>query len=606
MENNNDQGIAMDQVESKSMDNSATPTTTSETPTESASPSVEVKIIDYSEYKQQKEDPEKIMDGEGKKQEEKKSIYSRTHPYFYLREHLNETKLVLASMSYKFAFETLSSALGLLVLTRFDSFGVTLLAIMNIIYFVSQSVGSVLVGPFVRSCRPSRVASLVLATMAAVITFIIILEASTGGTIDDLGTWEKWIIIVVYLLMGGCLGMLEISRKLTPRQILGNDNVKLGFLNGTVHIFYEVAGTSGAFFSTFLIKQLGPVYALSHQPFFFLISCLLFWSISQPFPPQKEVVPKTHKREQKTWKRIPKKVGTEIVGYFNTIFTGGKIILSPSYWWIIPTYVLPQVLHRLLENLLFPSFSKLVLKDGSLSGILTGGSNFGELLGALAIVKFGKKVKNPLWWVRLDALFTTLVWTLVYPPTLDKPIYVAASLLPIMVVVSSSWAAGDISLLSFLQSKFPLNVKSSDLVADNNENTDSEKSEVESDAGSETTPNGESKLEDSTITIDDISDSEIKYSNAQAVDDEDDPPPGSPLASVLSFLFATYAIVISLLSFGLGITIDHFQEQGNLRMGYFAVGGVGFTVCGGIILITSFLTKNNGFKEIPKIFSCCK
>ncbi|KAF2077182.1 hypothetical protein CYY_001503 [Polysphondylium violaceum] len=565
--------------------------------------------------------------------------YSRFHPHFYTQDHLNETKIIIASMSFKFAFETFSSALGLLVLTRFDDYGVTLLAVMNIVYFISQSIGSVLVGPFVRSFRASRVTSFVLFFMAILISILIIVEACTGGTLDKLGSWNKWLITPVYLLMGLFLGMVEVSRKLTPRQVLGNNNAKLSKLNGLIHLFYEASGTAGAFLSTLLISKLGPIYALIHQPIFFLIGSILFFSVSQPFPPSlvsdsQEINVSSFTLFKNRFKnpivRAAIKGSHEVYLYFHALFVGARHILSREYWWIITTYVLPQVLHRLLENLLFPTFAKKVLNDGSLSGILTGGSNMGEAVGSLMVVKFGRYVKNPLWWVRADGLFCNLLWILVYPPKLSSPSAIAWSMVPIWVVVSSSWAAGDISLLSFIQSQFPLNVASQDHHKKEEEqdksetkneqpaanidleNPDRQISDVEmSTIGSSTNSSTESlqsihhsttdapRVAPSNQSDTSVEDLTLDDTGKQVdISDEDDPPPGSPLASVIGFLFALYAIIISLLSFGLGRTMDHFINQGDTQRGFFYIAGVGFTVCGGLVILSSFFAMH---KELRKL-----
>ncbi|KYQ90651.1 hypothetical protein DLAC_09285 [Tieghemostelium lacteum] len=534
--------------------------------------------------------------------------YSRWNINFYLKQHRDETKIIAASMIYKFAFETFSSALGLVVLTRFETNGVTFLAVMNIIYFLAQSVGSVLVNPFVRQFRASRVVGTVMILMGVLISILIIVEAASGGTITKLGDWGRYFIVPFYLFMGLFLGMIEVSRKLTPRQILGNDNEKLSKFNGLIHLFYETAGTAGAFLSTALIKSLGPIYALSHQPVFYIVAGICFLFVSEPFP-SKIAVSEENKssltaaiQEKNPIKRTLKRAAREVMMYFHGLYVGGKNVLSVKYWWILFTYVLPQVLHRLLENLLFPTFAKKVLHDGSLSGILTGGSNAGEAVGSIMVVKFGKKVKNPMWWVRVDGLFCTLVWMLAYPPNLS-PVAIACSLIPIFIIVSSSWAAGDISLLSFIQSKFPLNIQSNDNVVQSN---DQELMDLSNSSNSVSTSSVESDI--SEIPLENIKDDKDKKSDSieeeesstqfeNDISDEDDAPPGSPLASVIGFLYACYAIIISLLSFGLGRVMDHFANQGDISRGFFWIGGVGFTVCGGIIIFTSFFAHSDVRKK---------
>jgi hypothetical protein len=67
-----------------------------------------------------------------------------------------------------------------------------------------------------------------------------------------------------------------------------------------------------------------------------------------------------------------------------------------------------------LENQLAPIFAKQVIGTSSYSQIMVGGSNFGELLGALSVALFTNVVPTPLPWLRLDAVALQLVWILPY------------------------------------------------------------------------------------------------------------------------------------------------------------------------------------------------
>jgi hypothetical protein len=46
-----------------------------------------------------------------------------------------------------------------------------------------------------------------------------------------------------------------------------------------------------------------------------------------------------------------------------------RLIFSKTYWWLIPLYILPQVLHTLLTLLLLPTFAFFILQDAALEGI---------------------------------------------------------------------------------------------------------------------------------------------------------------------------------------------------------------------------------------------
>lgn len=131
-------------------------------------------------------------------------------------------------------------------------------------------------------------------------------------------------------------------------------------------------------------------------------------------------------------------------------------------------------LHRFLENSLAPAFAKRVLNNSAWSQIIVGGSNFGELLGALSVFLLADHVTTPVRkplsyfygsgdssffffpqipWLRADAFALNIVWTLPYYSIIAKQDVgwawrTGATFIPI----SYGWAAGDCSLAAYIQS----------------------------------------------------------------------------------------------------------------------------------------------------------
>ena len=123
-----------------------------------------------------------------------------------------------------------------------------------------------------------------------------------------------------------------------------------------------------------------------------------------------------------------------MVNYAMTLRMGAGIVLeNRQFIWLMLGYVLPLVLHRVTESLLFSVFAKQILEvlkqrrgksnqelissplpeqKGSLSGVLLGGSNFGELCGAALVLRFSRHIKTPIPWVRFDALALGVLWVL--------------------------------------------------------------------------------------------------------------------------------------------------------------------------------------------------
>lgn len=106
---------------------------------------------------------------------------------------------------------------------------------------------------------------------------------------------------------------------------------------------------------------------------------------------------------------------------------------------------------RYLENGAAPVIAKRYLGNSAWANIMVGGSNFGELLGAMFVFLFTQAVRTPMPWLRLDAILLLVLWYIPfwYPPTgrLSDAWVVAGSFIP----VSFGWAAGDVSLAAYIQ-----------------------------------------------------------------------------------------------------------------------------------------------------------
>ena len=120
-----------------------------------------------------------------------------------------------------------------------------------------------------------------------------------------------------------------------------------------------------------------------------------------------------------------------------------------------------------LENNLANIFATAVLKDSSFQQIMVGGSNFGELCGAMTVFFTVNYIPTwvpllfllssltittrPIPFLRLDAFFLLVIWYLpFYKPPPHRAIEawkMAATFIP----VSFGWAAGDVSLAAYIQ-----------------------------------------------------------------------------------------------------------------------------------------------------------
>ncbi|KAF1343411.1 hypothetical protein EJ07DRAFT_186912 [Lizonia empirigonia] len=221
--------------------------------------------------------------------------------------------------------------------------------------------------------------------------------------------------------------MVELIRRVIPRDLVGGNVQKLRRMDALVHIFYEVSGTAGAFCTALaLIPHFGSNFSFIITPIFFAAASVLWFFIQKAGPqPENNLV----LEGEPTY----------------IIFTHRKFI------WLLPGYAFALYGHRYLENAIAPAVARRYLGNSAWAQIIVGGSNFGELLGALFVFMFTNFVQTPMPWLRIDALALLIVWYLPFwhPPRGDvgQAWIVAATFFPI----SFGWAAGDVSLAAYIQ-----------------------------------------------------------------------------------------------------------------------------------------------------------
>ena len=96
-------------------------------------------------------------------------------------------------------------------------------------------------------------------------------------------------MIPIYCITGIAYGMVELIRRVIPRDIVGGNVQKLRRMDAMVHIFYEVAGTSGAFCTALaLIPCFGNNLSFLITPVLFTAAAITWYFISDlSFVPHK-------------------------------------------------------------------------------------------------------------------------------------------------------------------------------------------------------------------------------------------------------------------------------------------------------------------------------
>lgn len=453
---------------------------------------------------------------------------------FSKEEKRNMALYIVGLMSFKFAFESIGVSISLFVLNRLDGYSNANIILSNLVIAngLSQSIGSAMSGGLLNRFLPNRLMATGVTLFTLMGLFYNLAETITGGTINNKGYWNPWIIFPIYILMGLCVGILETCRRTISASIVGVDTNKLKVMDATVHIFYEIGGTIGAFISTLLIQSLNYVYSTGVVLIFFIISIICYSLISL----QHEII---NEKQDKGFDNLTCFV--LIKSWIDSLKLGTKIVFSGrKFIWLIPCYILPLVIHRLFENVIFPYYAKNILKDGSFTGILLAASNFGELIGAFLVLKLVNYIKSPIPWIRIDSLMMYLMWTLVYIGDNKNPWIGVGIIIPLIIPISFGWAAGDVSLLAHIQSNFS---------KDNNNNPQDDKKK---------------------------------------------------LNAVMSFLYTTYIIFITFIANGIGYLFDKYKTENDPRQGLFYVAGIMMSIFAIIIFMSTFIPPKNDWVNDEK------
>jgi hypothetical protein len=353
-------------------------------------------------------------------------------------ERRNIAIYICAIMLYKFGLEAFNGSIVALATNRYDELArktntpsktferVGLLTGLN---QACQCVGSILIAPLVRRYPTKNVLSVAIFVFAAFSALLLIIDASTGGTFipakfrenhpeDDFsyyGDYNTDGMIPIYCVCGIVYGMVELIRRVIPRDIVG--------------------GTAGAFVTALvLIPRFGNNFSFLITPIFFTTASIT-WFFIEESGFQKD--PPAVLAEQPSYIRA-------VLGgfwlFFESVYTGAYIIFTKrKFIWLLPGYAIALYGHRYLENGIAPAVARRYLGNSAWSQIMVGGSNLGELFGAAFVFLFTNFITTPMPWLRIDSLTLLIVWYLPYwhPPSGDVKYawIVAATFLPIVCIM---------------------------------------------------------------------------------------------------------------------------------------------------------------------------
>ena len=223
-----------------------------------------------------------------------------------------------------------------------------------------------------------------------------------------------------------------------------------------------------------------------------------------------------------------------------SVYLGGKIIFTNrKYVWLFPCYCLQLYVHKYIENGIAPQIAKRYLNNSEWSQIIVGGSNFGELLGALAVFFLSRKILSPIIWLRFDCLLLFICWYIpFYNPSsvsITNAWIIAVSFIPF----GFGGAGNDVCITAHIQSV--------------------------------------------------LSKPELKNENV------------SSLGAVMAFLYSSYIIIYAILNPLLGKYIDSvYNSQQTIRPALIYTVGVQITIISIIIAASTFIPRRS-FKLNPSL-----
>ncbi|CAF1105232.1 unnamed protein product [Rotaria sordida] len=331
-------------------------------------------------------------------------------------------------MLYKFGLEAFNGSIVTLATNRYDQDAsnankpsqtfqqIGLLVGLNQAF---QCVGSVLIAPLVRRWPTRTVLSISIVAFAIFTAILMIIDGATGGHIKPAnftpkhkndfsyyGHYKTDVIIAIYCVTGIAYGMVELIRRIIPRDIVGGDVEKLQRMDSLVHVFYEVSGTAGAFATALgLIPRLGNNYAFIITPICFTASGIV-WFFLGSLTFSRAESEESDEKESNYVKSILKKIFL----FGKSVYVGGRLIFTQrKFIWLWSGYSVALYAHRYLENGIAPQVAKRYMEDSAWSQIIVGGSNFGELIGAFVVFICASFVRTPMPWLRLDAILLMIV-----------------------------------------------------------------------------------------------------------------------------------------------------------------------------------------------------
>ncbi|KAF8313949.1 major facilitator superfamily domain-containing protein [Cantharellus anzutake] len=461
----------------------------------------------------------------------------------------NIATYILGIMLYKFGLELFNGSVVSMATDRFTAahtFGK--LAILTGLNTAMQCVGAILIAPLVKKLPTRTILASAILIFAIMSALLLIVDGATGGRIKSTtpnkqvkyGDWNPNGLFPIYIVAGIAYGMVELIRRVIPRDIVGPHPEKLRRMDALVHILYEVSGTAGAFACSMLIGKFGNNYSFMMTPIFYILAGIVWFQISALSFKSGN----SQGADTSLLARVNRAERHPLITYCLGVIEGFRLFLLSilkgcqlvfchrKYVWLFFSYSVALHCHRYLENIIAPIYARRILNNSGLAQVFVAFSNLGELHGALFVFLFARNVKTPIPWLRLDALLLMIIWVVPFYERGLRTTIVAYRLGACFIPISFGWAAGDVSLSAYIQ----LSLTHSD-----------------------------EEQDDSKI---------------------------SSLGSIMAFLYSSYIIIYAVVSKFLGDYVDRVVVRGgSVHDALILVGGIHFSAFAFVIFVSTFVPR---------------
>jgi len=360
--------------------------------------------------------------------------FSLPTPVHAIARSKTARQALLATGIFKFGMEALNVSMPLVALTYFGS--AVWMATMAAAWGASMTLGSSIGGGLVDRKPVQKVLAGAMAAQ------FVLVSAMIGVMLA--GVTTPLALLPLYAASGATMGVILTARDTIPSRILGRKHSVLSAFNATTHLSYEVAGTLAPLLVGLLVQRFGLVAGLFIHPPAYLLAAIIFYRLK--LDPAK--APRVSESTQTA--QTPRR---GLRGILSDVRKGAKVILGTSeFRWLGFMLLLPMVIHRVVDQMFIPFFATAVLGAAQRSAWMISASNFGELAGAVLLLRTlmdpEARKPTPYRWGKLMAAGLLAVWGFAVTGSLF-------AVLPMIFAMSMTWAANDLNMTAYFQSRLP-------------------------------------------------------------------------------------------------------------------------------------------------------